>query len=88
MLALVGLTRHRPALRPHGGVVAKVAVALAAGIAVALVGPASRSSSRSWPVRSTPAALALRAVPPRRSREAAPLASARQARSSARTSRQ
>ncbi len=40
LLALVGLLRHRPALRPHAGVLAKVAVALAAGVAVALLVPA------------------------------------------------
>jgi O-antigen/teichoic acid export membrane protein len=40
LLALFGLSRSRPSLRPHLGVLPKVAAALAAAIAVALLVPA------------------------------------------------
>jgi Na+-driven multidrug efflux pump len=65
LLALVGLTRHRPVLRPHVGVLAKVAVALAAGVAVALLVPAPPLvlSILAGAVYAA-VALALRAVPP------------------------
>jgi O-antigen/teichoic acid export membrane protein len=64
LLALVGLTRHRPVLRPHVGVLAKVAVALAAGVAVALLVPAPPLvlSILAGAVYAA-VALALRAVP-------------------------